>query len=311
MLDRVCHERIAEFCCKPAGYRFHLERWLPRWEDSVRCALAPLFGTPIELRFLEYMVGETMIDPSAFSKFVMLYGPGGNGKTMVINTIASVADRCSDMMPTAQFTGESSDIGAYVSGLLVANRIVYNGEVELTKRDLSLSFVKFVTGHDRVSTRFGSYHSSCSVFMGTNSLPRHPRSAWNEPAIMRRVVVLPMLVRAREAPKVALDFDETARLSFLMRCVHTRLTCPFLPVSGRMVLATLLASRYERYWTLFVSDPDSAIPNANARAVEAVTVLSMLLTASEAEVISMSRQISESAVRRVWETDVIQGVYLS
>lgn len=252
--------RIGSFCVMPCTFNEIPRTWTASSPGRLYKYLSPLFTDVVEFYTLMWVVGNALVDPISFSKFVFLYGPGGTGKSKVLGAIKDVMQGCCGSITPGQLVDNKADMNIETAKTLVSNRVVTAGDVNLTTSKLSLHIVKQMTGHDSVVIPPISVATSCSVICSSNGLPNPlEQPEWTSSAISRRMVVVLMNVKAsllppRERPDTVED-----NLDFLMNCVYMRLTEPSMPISIRCLLYSVLGSYYEQIADEIIIDPSASV----------------------------------------------------
>ncbi|PLW36976.1 hypothetical protein PCASD_06651 [Puccinia coronata f. sp. avenae] len=234
--------------------------------------------------------GTCLLDPVRRNTFAILYGPGGNGKSTVIRTLANTLRGASAPIPEQHITSKSSGLHSEIVEPLVSKRLLYCADVDLKNHSLNLGFVRSSTGQDKISTPMGEASVSCSVIIGSNSLPSYKeQDDWLTEAIMRRVIVLPMLVDALSIRGPELPDSEDAYITFALRCVHTRMNYEQPPLSSLAIMMTLLGSEWQHHMHLFCLDSCPRGGDTEVSMIEAMVILETLLGRSVEDVANKTR----------------------
>ncbi|KJZ68974.1 hypothetical protein HIM_11631 [Hirsutella minnesotensis 3608] len=209
-----------------------------------------------------------MVDPGTFSKFLLLYGPGGTGKTEVVNVILDIMAGCAGAIKASQLVDTRSDMSVDTAKVLASNRIVTTGEIDLADGKLNLHSLKEMTGHDSILIPPIRVATRCSIVTSSNNLPDpHKQPEWLTTAIARRVVVVPMNVQASLLPSAERPDTEEDNMDFLLSCVHTFLTNSSMPASPRSILYSILGRGYEEIRERVIIDANAStqdVMDANA-----------------------------------------------
>jgi putative DNA primase/helicase len=105
------------------------------------------------IRFLQQWLGYTLTGDIREHALLFVYGTGGNGKGVLLNTIAGIlADYCRTA-PMEAFTASGSDRHPTELAMLRGARMVYASETE-EGRAWAESRIKQLTGGDRIAARF-------------------------------------------------------------------------------------------------------------------------------------------------------------
>ncbi|PLW41625.1 hypothetical protein PCASD_05422 [Puccinia coronata f. sp. avenae] len=264
-------------------------------EGSSCLSLQPVTGLlervpGVNERVTGWIVGTCLLDPVRRNTFAILYGPGGNGKSTVIRTLANTLRGASAPIPEQHITSKSSGLHSEIVEPLVSKRLLYCADVDLKNHSLNLGFVRSSTGQDKISTPMGEASVSCSVIIGSNSLPSYKeQDDWLTEAIMRRVIVLPMLVDALSIRGPELPDSEDAYITFALRCVHTRMNYEQPPLSSLAIMMTLLGSEWQHHMHLFCLDSCPRGGDTEVSMIEAMVILETLLGRSVGDVANKTR----------------------
>ena len=105
------------------------------------------------IRFLQQWCGYCLTGDISEHALLFVYGPGGNGKGVFLNTVAKIFDAYHKTAPMETFTASSSDRHTTDLAGLHGARLVAVSETEEGKA-WAESKIKSVTGGDPVSARF-------------------------------------------------------------------------------------------------------------------------------------------------------------
>jgi energy-coupling factor transporter ATP-binding protein EcfA2 len=302
--------RISGVCCRPLTFRKKPSSWSEAGCDIVRDHILRLFPNDKDMLCLQWIVGACLMDPVRRSTFVLLYGPGGNGKSTVIRALASTLRGASAAIPEQHITSKTSGLHSDVIEPIVSKRLLYCGDVDLKNHDLNLGFVRSATGQDTVSTPLGVTSVCCSVVLGSNSLPSYKvQKDWLTAAIMRRVIVLPMFVNAMSITAPELPDSEDAYITFALRCVHTKMAYEYPPISTVSVMMTLFGIEWGSYSHLFTIDDPPSSKDKEVAMIEAMGLLEALLSRSIGSIAELVSCISKSAVVHAYGVPCIRGLF--
>lgn len=270
--------------------------------------LRPLFPYDIELKTIEWTVGHALIDPHSYSKAVILYGEGGHGKSTMLAALNIALLGCCGTIPDRSLVALTKGMTQDVASVVVSNRIVTAGDVGSLDENTNLSVIKTLTGHDYISMPPSRARSACTLFYASNRLDdplRNPE--WVTPAIMRRVVVVPMNATIPEGLDDTVPQDTNSRLDFALRCVHTRLSTPYMPVSATSVLLTILGSKFETVAKYFqvLSDDEEA---DDEYIILANSIVAGVLGITTERVGELAKRISLSCVKMIQSQYYIKNI---
>lgn len=293
------YNKIAALCYMPLAIRGWPSKWERTQSYPMYKFIRPLFADERELLTLEWVIGNGLLDPSKFSKALILFGEGGTGKSTLLAALNIALMGCCGSIPDrALLNIRNSDVEA-INHIIVSNRFVTAGDVGGLDDSTNLPIIKTITGHDYVSIPPLRARSACSLFYATNRLDDPMvNQEWKTTQIMRRVVVVPMDTNAEDVlEEDMIPQDHISRLDFVLRCVHTKLTYPHMPVSPYSLICTLAGSRYDEI-AQWITERD----NEDITEDEHMMVSSMfggILGVSVTEVGELARKISFSCVVKI------------
>ena len=163
----------------------------------------------------------------------------------MMSVVNSVFFGCCSTIPDSALEKLHNGVDTKVASIIASNRIVTAGDIGGTGRNTNLTVIKSLTGHDYISIPPSRVKTACTLLYATNSLDDPlDNPEWCTPAIMRRVIVILMNAKIIENFSDQIPYDPMSKLDFALRCVHTRLSNPYMPVSSISVLLTLMGSRF-------------------------------------------------------------------
>lgn len=238
-------ERTSSFCVMPCSFDELPTSWSPGGSQRLLRYLLVLFPDPKELDTIRWIVGNAILDPGTISKFLLLYGPGGTGKSTVIKAIEALLRGCCSTIKPGTLTDPKDDINMDTAKAIASNRMLTAGEINLETNKLNLHNVKVMTGHDSIAVPPIKVTTRCSIVAGCNDLPDPSiQKSWTSTAISRRVVVVVMNVKTALIPKLQMPDTVEDLQDFLLSCVYTKLMHPTMPISTRCILYTVLGDKY-------------------------------------------------------------------
>ena len=232
--------RTGSFAYKPVFLRVVPDGFLRDDKGYVESMFLNVMD-PKTMEVLKWVIGNALIDPVEGSKVVLLYGTGGNGKSMTINVLMEVLKGVMEPLSIDYASGskrvEESDLFTIVS-----NRIVCFGDVRFGGRPVNESYWKLVTGGDsiRVGSNVSKLEATC--IMGSNDL-FFPTSTMLEPWFSRRTIVLDLHKPTKSEYVPKQDYDEVDRITFVNSCIYTRLNISRVPLTPQIALRSILGLR--------------------------------------------------------------------
>jgi putative DNA primase/helicase len=162
----------------------------PRW---LRFLLQITQGDKALVRYLQRFIGYTLTGITSEQAFVFLWGPGGNGKSVLLGTIAATLGDYATTAMADVFTVTRSEQHSTNLATLRGARFVVVTETE-EGRPWAESRIKSLTGGDRVSARVMrgdpfEFQPAFKLWVAGNHRPvlRNP-----DPAMRRRLHLVPL-----------------------------------------------------------------------------------------------------------------------
>lgn len=238
-------ERASEMCISPIMSTKLPRSWKWPGGGAIYNHIVPLFTDPRDMLTFMWHMGNSIIDPMQTPRCMMLAGPGGSGKSTILNTIINTMQGCSGALPDGTFTSHNSAVSEKVLKQLLSSRMVTCADVDLEGRKMDMHAVRTVASADYITV--GAYRClmRCSLTIASNGL-MDPKTEYvgASDSIIRRMIVLYMdatasLLASEEAPQ-----SQEARIDFACACAYVRLKHPHVPVTPRTVLLTIMGARY-------------------------------------------------------------------
>jgi len=237
--------RVSSFCVMPCSYDEIPPSWTSGGPERLLRYLLVLFPDSERLLTVMWIVGNAIVDPGSFSKFLLLYGPGGTGKSTLIKAIETLLKGCCSTIKPSTLTDPKDDISLDTAKAIASNRMLTAGDINLESSKLNLHNIKVMTGHDSISVPPIKVTTRCSIIAGCNDLPDPTlQTSWNSTAIGRRAVVILMNVNTALIPKREMPDTTEDLLDFVMMCVNARIKYSDMPITIKDVLYTILADKY-------------------------------------------------------------------
>ncbi len=190
---KLREHRKDDLITKLAPVAFDPEAYCSEWVEFLDDVTG---GRPDLAKFLQRLAGYSLLGGNQEEVFVVLFGPGGTGKTTFLEVIKSTIGDYAKTADFETFLSQKFDRGPRndLAGLRGA-RFVTASETS-PGRELDGATVKQITGGDTISARFlykeaFEFRADFVIFMATNSLPKI-RS--DDSGMWRRVVPVPFEV---------------------------------------------------------------------------------------------------------------------
>jgi P4 family phage/plasmid primase-like protien len=182
-----------ELVIKRTAVTPNFNKTCPQWKKFLHEATG---GNKDLERFLQIWMGYTLTGMTIEQKFAFLYGPGGNGKSVFVNTVAAIMDEYASKAAMETFTASSNDRHPTELARLRGLRMVYASETADGKR-WNESRLKEITGGEPITARFMhkdefTYTPLFSLMFLGNTRPEL-RSI--DDGIRRRLMLIPFTVK--------------------------------------------------------------------------------------------------------------------
>lgn len=245
-LPTPAYDIPSRLCYASVATRHWPSKWVRTDSFPLYKFLSPLFTDAQDMKTVEWIIGNALIDPHAFSKAVVLYGEGGRGKGTFLGALTIALMGCCGTIPDGALVSASRSMPVEIASTVVSNRMITAGDVGSVKDTTNFAMIKTITGHDFIPVPPTRARSACTLFYACNRLDDPTiDTEWATEAMMRRVVVINMTAYFPEGIEASVPQDPTSRLDFALRCVHTKLSYQNMPVSPYTVVTTVLGSKIE------------------------------------------------------------------
>ena len=193
--------RVSGLCDMPCSFTQIPQSWSPGGTERLLKYIRVLFLDQVEFNTILWVIGSIAVDPSSISKFLLLYGPGGTGKSTIIRMIEDIFNGCCGTINSSTITSKSSTVSTDTARTIASNRVVTAGDINLETSQLNLHTIKEITGHDSLSIPPIKVRTRCTLIAASNNLP-HPTTqpTWCSTATSRRIMVVPMNVKTSLIP---------------------------------------------------------------------------------------------------------------
>jgi putative DNA primase/helicase len=171
----------------------------PLWEQFLKEATA---GDNDLIEFLQDLCGYAMTGDISEHLLVFIYGPGGNGKTVFVNTIGGILGNYHTAAPMGTFTETNSDRHPTDLAGLRGARLVTSAETD-EGRAWAETRIKQATGGDPISARFMrqdffTYKPAYQLFIIGNHKPKLRNIT---DAMRRRLAMVPFFDKPEKVDK--------------------------------------------------------------------------------------------------------------
>lgn len=176
-------------CSKQTKVAPDFEASAPVWQRFLRECTG---GDAGMVRYLQRVAGYCLTGSTAAQAFWMIWGPGGNGKSVFLNVLSGILGDYARTAPMDTFTASSGDRHPTELAMLMGARLVTASETQAGRR-WDEARMKALTGGDAVSARFMrqdffTYLPQFKlVFVGNHK----PEIRDVDPAMKRRIHLVP------------------------------------------------------------------------------------------------------------------------
>ncbi len=161
----------------------------PKWDAFL---LEAAGGDPALVRYLQRLAGYCLTGVTTEHTFAFLWGPGGNGKGVFLNTLTRVLGTYAAIAPMNTFTASYGDRHPTELAALAGARMVTAQETE-EGRSWDEAKVKSITGGDPISARFmrGDFFTYVPQFKLLFAGNHRPHTKALDDAMRRRLHLVP------------------------------------------------------------------------------------------------------------------------
>lgn len=270
---------IREFCVAPvlADIRFPL-RWPIKRYSSIRRFFNPLMEhgqLDSDIVTVMWAIGNSLVDVTGVHKGVFLVGPAGTGKSAFIRTIAgAVGTSCQALSPeffTSTRTMSPSDKSA-----LCSSRMAVCADLHYNDSYLNMQNYKLGLGGDNIAGQLPA-RSMCSMIVGSNVICDFSDNRdWKSEAFIRRSVLVPMNTSAEEYfATLSPPESKVDRINFIIECIALRVQRPYMPISAKCVLLTIMGRSFVTYEHEFAFDTTHTDAQSHAAGYRIAEIMGM------------------------------------
>lgn len=299
-------DAVYRMCIMPVRSTIYPVRYVYPGKCTLLGYLAQVLPDTRDLVTILWHVGNSVVDPVSNPKSLMLYGPGGSGKSTVLRVINNSLGSCCGLLPSGCLTSKSEVMPITVSSVIASNRMAVCYDVALDEQPLNMTIFKNISGSDYVRVGDHSVKTNCSLAIATNGHPDIKKQPeYNSDAIMRRIVGLHMEVSALDIPNTGEPMRQDDKIDFVCASIYTRMMYEYIPVSPTVVLSTLTSSRYIEARSMIEETTGSVHVDDS---VEVLCIIGCLIKVPPERVAYKARLISRSAVCEFGGRLLIRGL---
>lgn len=191
----------SDYLYKISPVKFDPSAECPQWLQFLKDTFLNDEGL---IHFLHKWCGYTMTGDTGEEKFLILEGPGANGKSTLLETMAGVLGQYAVPVPFATFKEAQWDQGGNAHQADIVNLIGarFVRSIEIKERaKLNIERIKSLTGNDEISGRpphardYIRFYPVCKLWLAVNHLPKiydTTHSCW------RRILRIPFSYKVPE-----------------------------------------------------------------------------------------------------------------
>ena len=168
----------------------------PRWSKFLQQVTN---GDADLMLYLRQIAGYSLTGSTREHAMFFLYGPGGNGKGVLLNTLTKIAGSYATVAPSETWTESKHDRHPTELALLRGARLVVSQEIEQGRRWAEAK-IKSLTGGDPITARFmrGDFFTFTPSFKLLIAGNHKPGLRGVDEAIRRRMILVPFTVNIPE-----------------------------------------------------------------------------------------------------------------
>lgn len=300
-------EFVYSLCYQPVDHTIIPSRYSFPGVGTILEFLRPLFPDVRTLVTFMWFIGNTVREPIAKPRCMMLCGHGGSGKSTALRMATAALQGAATLIPDNVLTYEHRSLGEEVAQTAIKSRLITCYELDLDNRKVNMSLLKNVTGSDYVKVGEFMSKAVCSFAIATNGLPDVVKQPdFTSDALSRRMVCLKMDVDTAEAPFEPDPGGAVDKADFLCACIYIRMCYSHIPMSPDSMLMTLCGSKYFEALKLVDVNAGPQVSAVDGRA--AVAVISGLMNTGPHRIIERCRLISMSSISPTPVGHVIKGM---
>ncbi|KAJ8063583.1 hypothetical protein OCU04_007452 [Sclerotinia nivalis] len=145
-------------------------RWTHPGAGDIESFIYPLFDNDTDIETLKWHIGNSLIDPGGTPKALIMFGPGGTGKSTILGTIMECMQGCCGVLPPGTFTSTATGLADGVKAALVGSRMVICDNVDLDHRPIDVNALKSIVEADYLSDGMNRFKPCCSLILASNGL---------------------------------------------------------------------------------------------------------------------------------------------
>lgn len=273
---------------------------------EILTAMMKLFPDLRGMLTILWHVGNCLVDPVSRPKCLMLCGPGGSGKSFVLQQIFACLTGCCGVIPDGSLVGTSKSMPSEIAEVIASCRMALCYDVDLDKDPLNMSIFKNISGSDYIRVGYNSVKTNCSLTLATNGVVNiDKQSSYLEDAIMRRTASVFMNVNALTIPPGIIPEDSESRLDFSCAAVYIRMTYEHMPISPYDLLLSMCQSKIDTAM-IYIEETSSEIDVFDG--LEVINILAAILNISSKFVIFKAKLVTQLSVMQCGKYTILRGL---
>ncbi|KAF8509922.1 hypothetical protein JB92DRAFT_3119487 [Gautieria morchelliformis] len=239
--------RSTGLCLMPVSCRIRPKEVKSNVASPVMSFIGKMLDCKEDLLTFMWVLGTALLDPVVRSKGVLLYGPGGTGKSTLIKLVRQCLGECTTVIPSNALEGRRP-LSDHVKIAACSNRILLCPEANITM-DFNIANFKALCGLDIVASEYIPMISVCSLILACNYLPDPKRHAeWYTTAFSRHAIVIPMYFRVAEHVSAfsSIMLEELDKMTFVTQCILVANKYNQAPNCIRTLLLTIMGELFAK-----------------------------------------------------------------
>lgn len=300
------HMAVSQICIMPIDFDVLPVSFKFPGHGAIMNYLMKLFRDDRDAVTFLWHIGNCLLDPVSRPRTVMLVGPGGTGKSTLLQQVMACLVGCCSIIPNGALTSTKDEMSGDVSDAISGSRMTLCVDVDLQKYKLNMSVFKNISGSDYIKVGYNFIKTNCSLTIGTNDLVNvDTEPDYLSDAILRRVVAIHMNVDALTVPPAAPPESSESRLDFVCTCIYIRSRYDSMPVRPLTLLLTLCNSKMDEA-VEYVEETTDTITFFQAN--EVVLILSSLLNLPVDSIAMKARLVSPYCVFSIGGANFLRGL---
>lgn len=237
---------------KLSPMEFDPEAQCPKWIQFLEEIFPDQEGKPDRelIHFIQKFAGYTMTGNTKEEKYLILEGPGANGKSTFLEVLAKVMGDYAKPIPFATFKDPKWDQAGNVHqadiGGMIGVRFIRSIEVK-EKARLNIERLNSLTGNDKMSARFPyarhatEFYPVCKIWLAVNHLPRiHDTtlSAWRRLLRVMFLYTVPEDRRIKDLGSQLFEAESSGILNWMLEGCREWLKEGIEPIPQSVLTAT-------------------------------------------------------------------------